>query len=148
MVSSSLYVAEDGWLFVAFRAPHLHYQGRTQSLAGRRESPGRPGTRRPYEPGDDPTVHRGRHGGQAQARGATLTSWGCGVCGRPTVLRRGHGWWSGTLHLPSTPVGSLRRWWMGSPIVLVMTLMRGSAAWHRDMPLLPSRCRWLSGSPF
>ena len=35
MVPSALYVAEDGRLFVALRAPHLHYPGCAQSLAGR-----------------------------------------------------------------------------------------------------------------
>jgi hypothetical protein len=29
---------------------------------------------------------------------------------------------------------------MGSPIVFVITLMRRSVGWHRDMPLRPSRC--------
>ena len=71
-----------------------------------------------------------------------------GVCGLPVALRRVYGWWSGTLRLPYTPVGSLRMWCMGSPIVLVRTLVLGSAGWHRDILLLPSRCRSLSGSPF
>jgi len=35
MVSSALYVAENGRLFVAFRAPHLHHPRRAPSLAGR-----------------------------------------------------------------------------------------------------------------
>jgi hypothetical protein len=34
MVSSALYVVENGRLCVACRAPHLYYAGRTQSLAG------------------------------------------------------------------------------------------------------------------
>ena len=72
VVPSAVYVAQDGWLFVAFWAPHLHYAGRAQSLAGWGQSPGRPGTRRAYQPGDDPTIHRGRYRGQAQARRAHL----------------------------------------------------------------------------
>jgi integrase len=35
VVSSALYVAHDGRLFVAFRAPHLYDAGRAQRLAGR-----------------------------------------------------------------------------------------------------------------
>ena len=75
VVSSAVYVAEDGRLFVAFRASHLHYPCRTQSLAGRGESPGRAGARGPYQPGHDATLHRGRYGGQAQARRAPVSRW-------------------------------------------------------------------------
>ena len=57
---------------------------------------------------------------------AALKSWCRGVCELPAALRRVHGWWSGALSLPYTPVGSLGMWWMGSPIVLVITLMLGS----------------------
>src|SRR5262249_10269462 len=68
MVSSALYVAEDGRLFVAFLAPDVYYPRRTQSLAGRGQSAGRAGARRPYPSGHDPTLHRGGYRGQAQAR--------------------------------------------------------------------------------
>ena len=72
VVPSAVYVAQDGRLFVAFRAPHLHYACCTPRVAGRRESPGRAGARGPYQPRHDATLHRGRYGGQAQARRATL----------------------------------------------------------------------------
>jgi hypothetical protein len=49
------------------------------------------------------------------------------MSGLPAALRRVHGWWSGALTLQYTRVGSLGMWCMGSPIVLVMTLLRGSA---------------------
>ena len=68
MVSSALYVAENGRLFVAFRAPHLHHARCPQSLAGRGQSPGRAGTRGAYQPGHNAALYRGRYGGQAQAR--------------------------------------------------------------------------------
>src|SRR5712691_11673417 len=79
MVSSALYLAEDGRLFVTFRSPHLHDPRRAQSLAGRGEPPGRPGTRGPYQPGHDATLHRGRYRGQTQARGAAVNAWCRGV---------------------------------------------------------------------
>ena len=78
VVPSTVYVAQDGRVLVAFRPPHLHDPCRTQSLPGWRESPGRPGTRGAYQPGDDPAVHRGRYRGEAQARRAPLQSWGRG----------------------------------------------------------------------
>jgi hypothetical protein len=34
---------------------------------------------------------------------------------------------------------------MGYPIVLIVTLVFGSTGWHRDIPLLPSRYKSLSG---
>src|SRR5215470_7365406 len=73
MVSSALYVAENGRVFVAFRAPHLHYACGAPRVAGRGESPGRAGARRPYQPGHDATRHRGRYRGQAQARRAPVS---------------------------------------------------------------------------
>jgi integrase len=57
VVPSALYVAEDGRVFVAFRASDLHEPRRAHSLAGRGESPGRPGTRGAYQPGHDATLH-------------------------------------------------------------------------------------------
>jgi integrase len=73
VVPSAVYVAENGRLFVALWSPDVHYPCRPQSLAGRRESPGRPRTRGAYQPGDDATLHRGRYRGQAQARRAHLS---------------------------------------------------------------------------
>jgi integrase len=72
VVPSALYLAEDGRLFVAFRPPDVHDARGPQSLARRRESPGRAGARGPYQPGHDATLQRGRYGGQAQARRAAL----------------------------------------------------------------------------
>ena len=72
VVSSALYLAQDGRLFVAFWSSDLHDPCRTQSLAGGWQSPGCPGTRRPYEARHDATLHRGRYGGQAQARCALV----------------------------------------------------------------------------
>ena len=72
MVSSALYVAENGRLFVAFWAPHLHDACGAPRVAGRRESPGRAGARRPYQSRHDATLHRGRYRGQAQARRARV----------------------------------------------------------------------------
>jgi integrase len=56
-VPSPLYLAEDGRVFIAFGTPHLYDACGAQSLAGRGESPGRAGTRRPYQPGHDATLH-------------------------------------------------------------------------------------------
>ncbi len=75
---------QDGRLFVALGPPHLHYPCGAQSLAGRGESPGRAGTRGPYQPGHDATLHRGRYGGQAQARRAPVS--------RLAAVRRRAGW--------------------------------------------------------
>jgi integrase len=80
MVPSALYVAEDGWVFVAFRAPDLHYPRRAQGLTGRGESPGCAGARWSYQPGHDAALHRGGYGGQAQARCAPVKWW---LHGRP-----------------------------------------------------------------
>jgi integrase len=63
MVSSALYIAEDGRLFVALGPPHVHYPRGAQSVASWGESPGRAGTRRPYQSGHDATLHRGRYRG-------------------------------------------------------------------------------------
>ena len=82
MVSSALYVAEDGRLFVAFRPPDVHYPRRAQSLAGRGQSPGRAGTCGPYQPRHDATLHRGGYRGQAQARRAPVSrGLPCSPCG-------------------------------------------------------------------
>ena len=80
MVSSTLYVAQDGRLFVAFRAPHVHHACRPPRLPGRRQSAGRTGTRGPYQPGDDATLHRGGYRGQAEAgRAAVTPCWEAGA---------------------------------------------------------------------
>jgi integrase len=76
VVPSALYVAEDGRVFVALGPPHFHDACGAQSLAGRGQSPGRAGARRPYQRGHDATLHRGRYRGQAQARRAPV-SRGC-----------------------------------------------------------------------
>ena len=55
------------------------------SLARRRESPGRAGARGPYQPGHDATLHRGRYGGQAQARRAALRRGPHGAPGEQRV---------------------------------------------------------------
>jgi integrase len=82
VVPSALYVAEDGRVFVAFRPSHLHYACCVQSLAGGGQSPGRPGTRGPYQSGHDATLHRGRYRGQAQARCAPVRRvLSCSPCG-------------------------------------------------------------------
>src|SRR5215470_10778037 len=72
MVPSALHVAEDGRLFVAFRASHLHDPRGAQSLPGRGEPPRRAGTRGPYQPRHDATLSRGGYGGQAEARRAPV----------------------------------------------------------------------------
>src|SRR6266571_2466074 len=89
VVPSALYLPEDGWLFVALRAPDLHYPRCAQSVPGWGEPARRAGTRRAYQPGDDPTLHRGRYGSQTQARRADLTPCCSGV---PTALRTGAAW--------------------------------------------------------
>jgi hypothetical protein len=59
VVPSALYLPEDGRLFSALGTSDLYYPCRAQSLAGGRQSPGRAGTRRPYEPGDDAALYQG-----------------------------------------------------------------------------------------
>src|SRR5947208_2064914 len=76
MVPSALYVAEDGWVFVALRSPDVHDPRRAQSLAGRGESAGRAGACRPYQPGHDATLHRGGYRGQAETRRAPVNQSG------------------------------------------------------------------------
>src|SRR5207244_448271 len=76
MVPSALYLAEDGRLFVAFRASHLHDPRRAQSLPGRGKPARRAGTRRPYQPGHDATLYRRGYRGQAQARRAPVNQSG------------------------------------------------------------------------
>ena len=82
VVPSAVYVAEDGRVFVALGTPHLHYACGAPSLPGRGQSPGRAGTRRPYQPRHDATLYRGGYGGQAETRRAPVKRWRQGVpCG-------------------------------------------------------------------
>ena len=57
LVPSALYLPEDGRLLVALGPPDLHHARRPPRLPGGRQPAGRAGTRRPYQPGDDPTLH-------------------------------------------------------------------------------------------
>ncbi len=76
VVSSVVYLAADGGLFVTLRPPDIHYARRTQNLAGGRQSAGRARTRGAYQPRHDATVHRGGHRGQAEAGRAAMTRSG------------------------------------------------------------------------
>jgi hypothetical protein len=76
VVSSALYLAEDGRLFVALQTSHLHDPRRAPSLPGRGEPARRAGPRRPYQPRHDATLYRGGYGGQAEARRAPVNQSG------------------------------------------------------------------------
>jgi hypothetical protein len=53
---SALHLAQDGRVFVALGTPDVHHPRRTQRVAGWGEPVGCAGTRRAYQPGDDPTL--------------------------------------------------------------------------------------------
>src|SRR5262245_39819550 len=58
MVPSTVYVTEDGRVFVTLGTPDLHYPRRPQSVPGWREPPQRARARRAYQPGGHVTdVH-------------------------------------------------------------------------------------------
>ena len=56
-IPANLSVSAGQAVFVPFGPPDVYYPRRAQSVPGRWEPPRRAGTRRAYQPGDDPTLY-------------------------------------------------------------------------------------------